>query len=61
MESQLGLGALDVSSSRALLPAMFALDSKHDLIELVRSRYAEDVIAGKFEFPSPPAAGKPRR
>ena len=61
MESQLGLGALDVSSSRALLPAMFALDSKHDLIELVRSRYAEDVIAGNFEFPSPQAAGKPRR
>jgi hypothetical protein len=61
MESQLGLGALDVSSSRALLPAMYAMNSKHDLIELVRSRYTGDVIAGNFEFPSPRAARKPRR
>jgi len=58
MESQLGLGALNVSSSRLLLPAMYALDSEHDLVELVRSRYAEDIIAGKFEFPSPQADGR---
>ena len=61
MESQLGLGALNVSSSRLLLPAMYALDSEHDLVELVRSRYAEDIIAGKFEFPSPQADARTSR
>ena len=52
VERQLGPGALDrVTSSRELLPLMFALDASHDLVELVRTRYAEDVAAGSFEFP----------
>jgi len=37
------------------------LDSEHDLVELVRSRYAEDIIAGKFEFPSPQADARTSR
>ena len=49
----MGPGALDrVTSSRELLPLMFASDASHDLVELVRARYAEDVAAGSFEFPS---------
>ena len=53
VEGQLGPGALDlVTSSRELLPLMFALDTSHDLVELVRTRYAADVAAGSFEFPS---------
>ena len=59
MESQLGLGALDVNSSLALLPAMYALDDAHDLVELVRSRYAGDIAAGSFEYPGPYAARRP--
>ena len=52
VERQLGPGALDrVTSSRELLPLMFALDASHDLVELVRTRYAEDVAAGGFAFP----------
>ena len=53
VEGQLGPGALDrVTSSRELLPLMFASDASHDLVELVRARYAEDVAAGSFELPS---------
>ena len=53
VEGQLGPGALDrVTSSRELLPLMFASDAAHDLVELVRARYAEDVAAGSFELPS---------
>ena len=49
----MGPGALDrVTSSRELLPLMFASDASHDLVELVRARYAEDVAAGSFESPS---------
>lgn len=52
IESQLGLGALDnVNSSHELLPLMYAYGAAHDLVELVRIRYADDVAAGSFEFP----------
>ena len=53
IEGQLGPGVLDnVKSSRELLPLMYALDAAHDLVELVRTRYVEDIAAGSFEFPS---------
>ena len=52
IEGQLGHGALDnVTFSRELLQVMYASDSAHDLVELVRTRYAEDVALGGFEFP----------